>query len=97
VVMREVGCFVRRSDLGACFGAFCCGCRVHRGSCGVESFVHNLEGEAPGKRFLERPRKISCHRILLPRQDCARWWVLLLVLFSCCISGAFEKIRTLLT
>ena len=47
------------------------------------SFVHNLEGEAPGKRLLERPKKISCHRIFLPRQDYARWRVLALVLFSC--------------
>ena len=50
-------CFVCCSDLGACFGAFCCGCRVYRGSSGVESFVHNLEVEASGKRLLERPRK----------------------------------------
>jgi hypothetical protein len=41
------------------------------------------EGEASGKRLLELPRKISCHRIILPRQDYARWWVLVMVLFRC--------------
>ena len=65
------------------FCGFCCGCRFYRGSCGTESFVHNLEGEASGRRLLERPRKIFCHRLNLPRQDYARWWVLVLVLFSC--------------
>jgi hypothetical protein len=76
VVMCEVGIpsvFCVSLGFCVCLGTFCCGCRIYRGSCGVESFVHNLEGEASGKRLLDRPRKISFYRIFSPRQDYTRW------------------------
>ena len=60
MVMCEVGIpsvFCVSFGSWCLFCGFCCGCRVYRGSCDVERFVHNLQVEASGKRFLERPKR----------------------------------------